>query len=82
MSKLIIPGCVMYALGIIGLAILCLVSKDFIVGRPPVWPAGFNMNPALAYISGLVLIIAAIAIILNRKARLAAFLIAALIFFF
>jgi uncharacterized membrane protein YphA (DoxX/SURF4 family) len=82
MSKLIIPGRFIYATGIIALAVLCMVSKDFIVGRPPAWPAGFNINPALAYISGVVLIIAAIAIILKRKARLAAFLISALIFFF
>jgi uncharacterized membrane protein YphA (DoxX/SURF4 family) len=81
MSKLIIPGRFIYSTGIIALAVLSMVSKDFIVGRPPAWPAGFKMNPALAYISGVVLIIAAIAIILNRKARLAAFLISALIFF-
>ncbi|HMC85996.1 MAG TPA: hypothetical protein VKI61_10735, partial [Chitinophagaceae bacterium] len=82
MSKLIIPGRFIYSTGIIALAVLCMVSKDFIVGRPPAWPAGFNINPALAYISGVVLIIAAFAIILKRKARLAAFLISALIFFF
>ncbi|HMC87068.1 MAG TPA: hypothetical protein VKI61_16190, partial [Chitinophagaceae bacterium] len=82
MSKLIIPGRFIYSTGIIALAVLCMVSKDFIVGRPPGWPAGFKFNPALAYISGVVLIIAAIAIILKRKARLAAFLISALIFFF
>jgi uncharacterized membrane protein YphA (DoxX/SURF4 family) len=82
MSKLIIPGRIIYATGIIALAVLCLISKDFIIGRPPGWPVGFKINPALAYISCIVLIIAAIAIILKRKARLAAFLIAALIFFF
>jgi uncharacterized membrane protein YphA (DoxX/SURF4 family) len=59
-----------------------MVSKDFIFGRPPAWPVGFKINPGLAYISGVIIIIAAIAIILNRKARIAAFLISALIFFF
>jgi uncharacterized membrane protein YphA (DoxX/SURF4 family) len=82
MSKLIVTGRFIYSTGIIGLAVLCLVSKDFIVGRPPAWPTGFNINPALAYISGLVLILAAIAIILKRNGRFAAFLISALIFFF
>jgi uncharacterized membrane protein YphA (DoxX/SURF4 family) len=82
MSKLIIPGRFIYSTGIIALAVLCIISKDFIVGRPPVWPSGFNINPALAYISGVVLIIAAVAIILNRKARSAALLISALIFLF
>ncbi len=82
MSKLITTGRFIYATGIIGLAILCLVSRDFIVGRPPMWPVGFNINPALAYISGVVLIVAAIAIILNKKGRFAALLISSLIFFF
>jgi uncharacterized membrane protein YphA (DoxX/SURF4 family) len=82
MGKLIIRGRFMYAAGIIALAILCFVSKDFIVGRPPAWPEGIHINPALAYISGIVLIIAAVAIILERKGRTAAFLVAAFIFFF
>ena len=72
----------MYATGIFALAVLCYVSNDFIIGRPPAWPVGFNINPALAYVSGVLLIIAAIAILLKRKGRLAAFLISALIFFF
>lgn len=82
MNKLITAGRFMYSAGIIALAIICFISKDFIVGRPPAWPAGFKINPALAYTSGVVLIISAIAIILNKKARLAASLISALIFFF
>lgn len=82
MSKLVTTGRFIYSTGIIALAVLCMISKDFIVGRPPGWPAGFDINPALAYISGIVLIIAAIAIILKWKARLAALLISTLIFFF
>ena len=82
MSKLITPGRFTYSIGIIALAILCMISKEFIVGRPPAWPVGIKINPALAYISGAVLIISGIAIILNRKGRLAAFLISGLIFFF
>ncbi len=82
MSKLIIPGRYIFATGIIALAVLCFVSKDFIVGRPPMWPVGSKINPALAYVSGVVLIVAAIAIILKRYGRSAALLISALIFFF
>jgi uncharacterized membrane protein len=82
MYKLLKPGRRIYAAGIIGLAILCLIYKDFIVGRPPEWPAGFNFNPTLAYISSVILIIAALAIFLNKKGGLAALLIAALIFLF
>ena len=65
--SLIKPGRTIYAIGIIALAIVCVISKDFIIGRPPAWPAGFNFNPALAYISSVILIMAAIANILNRR---------------
>jgi uncharacterized membrane protein len=80
MDKLIKPGHIIFATGIIGLGILCIISKDFIVGRPPAWPAGWGVNPVLAYISGVVLLFAAIAIIVKKKAGSAALLIAALIF--
>jgi uncharacterized membrane protein YphA (DoxX/SURF4 family) len=82
MNKQITAGRFIYATGIFGLAVVCIISKDFIVGRPPAWPEGFHINPAFAYISGVVLMISALAIIVNRKARIAAFVIAALIFFF
>ena len=82
MNKLITAGRFIYAAGIMALAVLCMVSGDFIVGRPPAWLASFKINPALAYISGVVLIAAAMAILFNRKGRIAALLISALIFFF
>lgn len=63
-----------------GLGILCFISKDFIVGRPPAWPAGLELNPGLAYISGAILVIAAIAIILTKNSGMAALVIAVLIF--
>ena len=80
MDKLINPGRIIFAIGIMGLGIICFISKDFIVGRPPAWPAGFEVNPLLAYVSGAILIISAIAIIFTKKAGLAALLIAVLIF--
>jgi uncharacterized membrane protein len=80
MSKLIPPGRIIYAVGIIALGILCIISKDFIVGRPPAWPAGFDVNPALADISGTALILAGMAILAKKKAGLAALLIALFIF--
>lgn len=68
------------AIGFIGLGILCFISKDFIVGRPPAWPAAFEINPALAYVSGVILIVAAVAILFTKKGGLAAIVIAVLIF--
>jgi uncharacterized membrane protein len=80
MDKLLKPGRFIFATGIIALGILCIIFKDFIVGRPPAWPAGVDVNPVLAYISGAVLIIAAIAVLFNKKAGLGSLLIAVLIF--
>ncbi|MFZ6013901.1 MAG: hypothetical protein ACOYXT_26405 [Bacteroidota bacterium] len=69
-----------YAIGMAGLGTHCLVYQDFIVGRPPAWPVGVEVNPLLAYISGTALIFAAIAIVLNKKETIAALVIAGLIF--
>ncbi|MEO6547821.1 MAG: DoxX family protein [Ferruginibacter sp.] len=80
MEKLVKPGRIIFALGIIALAILSFISKDFIIGRPPSWPAGFTANPSLAYISAVVLIISAIAVIFEIKPIIASIVIAALIF--
>jgi len=82
MNKLLKPGRIIFAIGIIALSVLCIISKDFIVGRPPAWPAGWTVNPALAYISAALMIIAAIIILLTKKGGLAALLIAVLIFLF
>jgi uncharacterized membrane protein len=80
MNKLIKCGRIIFGIGIIGLAILCFISKDFIVGRPPAWPAKFEVNPALAYVTGAILIVAALAILFTKRAGLAAIVIAVLIF--
>jgi uncharacterized membrane protein YphA (DoxX/SURF4 family) len=78
--KLLNPGRNIFASGIAALGILCMIVKDFIVGRPPAWPINFDINPILAYISGALLILSAIAIILKIRAAFAAFIIAGLIF--
>lgn len=79
MKQLLQPGRIIFAIGIFALGILCFVYKDFIVGRPPVWPSGFNGNPTLGYVSGALLIIAAITILVSKKAGPGALLIAVLI---
>jgi uncharacterized membrane protein len=81
MKKLTEPGRVMYAIGLIGLSIICFISKDFIVGRPPAWPPNINLNPALAYVSGTILIILCLGIIFKKRPCISALLIALLIFF-
>ena len=79
MDKLIKPGRIIFGVGTLALGMLCFISKDFIFGRPPAWPVGFELNPTLGYVSGLALIVAALAVILNRKGGLAALFIAVLI---
>ena len=67
MQKLLNLGQNIFAVGMCGLGALCFIDKDFIIGRPPAWSANFNVNPALAYISGAAVIICALAIILKKK---------------
>jgi uncharacterized membrane protein len=70
----------MFATGMAGLGILCLLDKDFIIGRPRPWQLFLpDWNPALAYISGALIILSAAAIILNRQVKYASLLIAVLI---
>ena len=80
MDKLIKSGRIIFSTGMIALGYICFISKDFIVGRPPAWPASFGVNPVLAYISGIILILAALAVLIKKKGAYAALLIAALIF--
>jgi len=80
MDKLLKPGRIMFAMGMLALSILCIVYKDFIIGRPPAWPEGMRVNPALAYISAVVVIFAAMAILFKKQAGTAALLMAILIF--
>ena len=83
MNKLIYAGRIIFALGIIGLAILGIIYQDFIVGRPPAFPERLaGINPTLAYVSASLLIIAAVAIIFRKYTSIAALVIAALVLCF
>ena len=81
--KLIQPGRIIFALGIISLGILQFFARDYVLSRPPAltWPAWAAAIPgklAWAYFSGALVIIAGLAIILNKKSRLAAIFIGGL----
>jgi len=79
MDKLLKTGRIMFATGILALSVLCFIYGDFIIGRPPAWPAKFTLNPALGYASATLLVIAGLAILLKNRAGLAALLVATLI---
>jgi len=72
----------MFASAILVLGMLCIMYKDFIVGRPPEWPASFQVNPALGYITGAMLMVCAIAILINRYVVQASLCMGALILVF
>ena len=77
MPKSLTAGRIMFALGMIGLAILGIINRDFIVGRPPAWSATFEgINPILAYASALVIILCAVAIITGKYGHQAGVIIA------
>lgn len=84
MDKLIKPGQIIFSIGIIGLAIICFISKDFIAGRPPAssWNNPFSGNAVWAYVSGSILIVASIAIIVGMRGRIASIIIAIMILLF
>jgi len=68
----------MFASSFLVLGMLCIIYKDFVVGRPPEWPAAFRI-PALGYITGAMLMVCAIVILLNRYVIQAALCMATLI---
>ncbi|RAW00842.1 hypothetical protein [Pseudochryseolinea flava] len=80
MNVFIIPGRLIVSLGFIGLSILCILSEDFIVGRPPAWPPNINLNPLLAYTTAALLLICAAMILSKKNGGLASLIIVSMIF--
>ena len=79
MNAIITPGRILTASGFIGLSILCVISEDFIVGRPPAWPTDFNFNPILGYSTAALLFVCAVMIFTKKNGGLASIIIAVLI---
>lgn len=79
MQPLKLTGRTFYALAMAGLGFLCIVYKDFIIGRSPATPWIAALNPALGYAGGAIVILASVAIIARRNISLAALIIAMLI---
>jgi uncharacterized membrane protein len=82
MNKIIQSGRIIFGIGMAALGCLQFFVKDFIVARPPspAWAADIPGKPAWAYISGVLLIISGLAIVFNKKGRVAALFIAILVF--
>jgi len=79
MFKQIIYGRIIFAIGIAALAVLSIVSKDFIFGRPP----AINTNEILSYALSIIILISAVIVIVNNNlSGIASFTIALLILIF
>ena len=65
-------GRLFFAISLGAFGVLQFIFHDFVAGRAPAWPASFPGRLVWAYISGAVLICTSAAIILGKKARLAA----------
>ena len=82
MHRLILPGRIIFGIGVTALGILQFFVKDFIIARPPAaaWAADIPGKTAWAYASGLIIALCGLAIIFNIKARTAALLFALITF--
>jgi uncharacterized membrane protein len=77
--KLIGVGRTFFALALIGLGIEHVLFGEFVTGRAPAWPVALAGGTLWAYATGLVIVLAAMAILVGRHARIAAVGVALLI---
>jgi uncharacterized membrane protein len=68
-----------FAIGMTGLGFFCFVFRDFIIGRPPAWQDHINDNIAFGAICGIIVILAAIAILVRKQGAHAALILALMI---
>jgi uncharacterized membrane protein len=61
---------ILFAISLTGWGIIHFMFGDFVAGRAPVWPEGVPGKMIWAYVSGVVLIVAAMSILTNQKTRL------------
>lgn len=80
MDKLIPVGRIFFAIAVIGMGLEHFIYKEFITGRARPWPAAIPGGPIWAYLSGFVIVVTGAAILSGKKARVAAILLAALLF--
>jgi uncharacterized membrane protein len=81
MHNLELIGRIFFAIALIGLGIEHFIFEEFITGRAPEWPRGLFPGALVwAYVSGVAIIIMGLAILIGKKARIAAILVGILIF--
>ncbi|MEO8474727.1 MAG: hypothetical protein ABI477_21180 [Chryseolinea sp.] len=60
-----------YAIAMIAFGVQHILMDDFIAGRAPVWPQNLPGQMVWAYATGLILIMTGVAVIVDKKARVA-----------
>lgn len=80
MDRLIPIGRVFFALAVLGLGVEHFVFREFVTANAPAWPDALPGEWVWAYLTGTVLIATSVTLLVGRKARLAALLVAALVF--
>lgn len=79
MQRLIPFGRILFALALIGLGVEHFVLGDFVTGRAPAWPEWLPGRSVGAAVSGIAVILCALAILMGRRARLAALFVGSLV---
>jgi uncharacterized membrane protein len=74
-------GRFLFAIAMFGLGLEHFIYGDFVLGRAPPWPWAPRVGLIWAYASGVIVLLASVAILFGRRGRTAAILLAVLIFF-
>lgn len=80
MKKLPKIGRYFFAIGVFGIGIEHFIFQDFIMGRAPAWPESLPGKLPWAYLTGTAFIIISIAILAEKKVRIATITAALLVF--
>lgn len=77
--RLAAGGRLLFALALLGLGIEHFVLREFVTGRAPAWPAAVPGRVVWAFVSGAAIAATGLAILVGRRARLAAILASVLV---
>jgi len=72
-------GRTFFAVSLVGLGLEHLLFTAFVAGRAPAWPTSVPGGPAWAYVSGFFIVVSGVALIVGKRARESALLLAVLI---
>lgn len=71
-----------FAIGMTGLGFFCIMFREFVIGRPPMWAEHLNDNIVFGSICGSIIILTSLAILIGRQGSVAALIMAMMILVF